>query len=105
MITDADCKSCGACCAYSSAWPRFTLESDAAIARIPRALMNGAASAMRCDGDRCSALSGCVGTSVACAIYADRPDVCRDCTPGDDACRIARARFNLPVLGLPTPPG
>jgi|GEM_PF-3617121 len=24
-----DCQTCGACCSYSSEWPRFTMESDA----------------------------------------------------------------------------
>jgi uncharacterized protein len=50
---------------------------------------------MRCDGDRCAALVGEVGVSTACAIYAIRPDVCRACTPGDDACTMARQRFKL----------
>ena len=36
-----------------------------------------------------------VGISTACAIYAVRPDACKACLPGDGACQIARARFNL----------
>ena len=31
----APCRSCGACCAFSREWPRFTLEDDAELARIP----------------------------------------------------------------------
>jgi len=50
---------------------------------------------MRCDGDRCSALEGEIGRSTRCVVYADRPVVCRDCVPGDDACRIARAGLGL----------
>jgi Fe-S-cluster containining protein len=50
---------------------------------------------MRCDGDRCSALLGEVGVATSCRIYSVRPDVCRACEPGDDACRIARNSFGL----------
>lgn len=95
LAADFDCQSCGACCAYSAEWPRFALESDAAIARIPSSLVDDAHGRMRCEGDRCAALLGTVGTSTACAIYADRPDVCRACEPGDDACLTARRRYGL----------
>lgn len=98
-IPDASaCQGCGACCAFSRRWPRFTLESDAALARIPAALIAADGGGMRCDGDRCAALVGAVGVATACAIYADRPDVCRDCAPGDEACAMARRRFGLPAL-------
>jgi uncharacterized protein len=90
-----DCKTCGACCAFSAAWPRFTLEDDAAIARIPPHLVDDSGRGMRCAGDRCAALEGAVGVSVSCAAYSERPEVCRSCTPGDEACGIARARFGL----------
>ena len=50
---------------------------------------------MRCEGDRCSALLGEIGVATACVIYADRPDVCRACLPGDDSCLMARHRFGL----------
>lgn len=93
-----DCQTCGACCSFSDTWPRFTLEEDAALARIPPELVNAAGTGMCCTGDRCAALTGIVGTSVSCTAYAVRPDVCRECSPGDDACTIARAGFNLPVL-------
>jgi uncharacterized protein len=91
------CQSCGACCAYSREWPRFTMEADAAIARIEDKYVDDGLARMRCDGDRCSALMGEVGTSTACAIYPVRPDVCRACEPGDDACRMARSKFGLAV--------
>ncbi|WP_437377886.1 YkgJ family cysteine cluster protein [Inquilinus limosus] len=90
-----DCRSCGACCAFSRDWPRFWTESPAEIERVPRRYRDAASAAMRCDGDRCSALEGEVGRSTRCAVYADRPAVCRDCVPGDDACRIARAGLGL----------
>jgi len=50
---------------------------------------------MRCEGDRCAALVGDVGIATSCAIYTVRPDVCRACVPGDDACEMARRRFGL----------
>jgi uncharacterized protein len=93
------CQSCGACCAFSRTWPRFSLEDDADLARIPAALVDETQNRMRCHGDRCSALRGDVGVATACTIYAARPDVCRACLPGDDACRMARNHFNLPTRG------
>lgn len=89
------CQSCGACCAYSAEWPRFSLEDDAALALIPAEYVDDPRGRMRCDGDRCSALVGDVGVATGCAVYAVRPDVCRDCMPGDDACLTARRRHGL----------
>lgn len=96
----AICQACGACCAYSRTWPRFTLETDAEIAAIPEAVIDDRQSGMRCDGERCTALAGEVGVATSCTIYDVRPIVCRDCVPGDDACTIARlARGMAPVAG------
>ena len=91
----AVCQACGACCAYSREWPRFSLEDDAAIERIPRELVDDEHGRMRCNGDRCSALAGEIGVRTACTVYEVRPDVCRDCLPGDDACLMARRQFGL----------
>jgi len=91
----AVCRACGACCAHSAEWPRFSLEDDADLDRIPREFVDDGLGRMRCDGDRCSALVGEVGVSTSCAVYAVRPEVCRACLPGDDACQMARRRFNL----------
>jgi Fe-S-cluster containining protein len=60
---------------------------------------------MRCIGNRCAALQGEVGRATACAVYAVRPEVCRACEPGDDACAIARAHFGLPLLDPGPQPG
>ncbi len=89
------CQSCGACCAYSADWPRFWTDSDDDVARIPPALVNDDMSGMACDGDRCRALQGRIGEVTSCAIYDVRPEVCRACEPGDDACRMARERHGL----------
>jgi Fe-S-cluster containining protein len=92
------CQACGACCSYSQNWPRFTTEDDAALDLIPERFVNERLSGMRCDGDRCSALSGKVGEATACLIHAVRPEVCRTCMPGDVECAMARKRHGLPVL-------
>jgi len=92
------CQSCGACCAYSRDWPRFTTEDDAALDLIPARFVNAGQSGMRCKGERCAALTGRVGEATACAIYALRPEVCRACHPGDPECTIARRAFGLPEL-------
>lgn len=94
-LTASDCQSCGACCSYSSDWPRFTMEADEVIDLIPPALIAKDQSGMGCNGERCLALSGKVGERTTCTIYEVRPAVCRDCLPGDDACLIARHAFGL----------
>jgi Fe-S-cluster containining protein len=89
------CQECGACCAYSAEWPRFSTEDDAELALIPEAHVAANQSGMRCDGNRCSALAGEIGKHTACTIYAVRPEVCRVCLPGDPECLIARAAHGL----------
>ena len=92
------CQACGACCATSANWPRFSTEDDAALDLIPATLVNARGSGMRCDGDRCAALRGKVGEMTSCAIYEIRPDVCRACMPGDAECTMARRKWGLPAL-------
>jgi hypothetical protein len=92
------CQFCGACCATSREWPRFSLETEAELDLIPEVLINDEFSGMRCEGDRCLALSGKVGERTACSIYAFRPLVCRACQPGDEECQLARAKHGLAPL-------
>ena len=99
IIVESPCQACGACCACSSDWPRFTTEDDAALDLIPPEFVNEKGSGMRCDGDRCAALSGRIGLATSCLIYAVRPEVCRTCMPGDFECNLARRRHGLPPLG------
>lgn len=98
LDTKSPCQACGACCAYSSNWPRFTTEDEAALDLIPEKFVNDKLSGMRCDGDRCAALSGKIGVATSCGIYSIRPEVCRTCMPGDPECGMARRRHGLPVL-------
>ncbi len=100
LCQESPCQACGACCAYSENWPRFSIEEDEALARIPSELVNARGSGMRCDNDRCAALSGKIGEAVACTIYAIRPEVCRTCMPGDTECAMARRRHGLPALAV-----
>jgi hypothetical protein len=95
--SDSDlCTSCGACCAFSNEWPRFSVETEADILAIPAEFVGERG--MRCEGNRCSALAGDVGVRTACTIYAVRPEVCRSCLPGDAECNIAREAFGLAAL-------
>lgn len=98
-----DCQTCGACCAYSADWPRFSMESDEEIAAIPEAMIAKDESGMKFENGRCAALTGQVGKHVGCAVYSVRPHVCRTCMPGDEECKIARAEFGFPIDGLPEP--
>jgi Fe-S-cluster containining protein len=93
--TASPCQACGACCAYSRDWPRFSTEDHAALEMIPAEYADHDRGRMRCEGDRCTALAGDVGVFTSCAIYSVRPEVCRACEPGDDACEMARAEFGL----------
>jgi Fe-S-cluster containining protein len=92
----AICQACGACCGHSAEWPRFSLETEEQIARIPEAYVT--LSGMRCEDNRCSALKGEIGSHVACLIYEVRPDVCRACVIGDDACAMAREARGMPAI-------
>jgi uncharacterized protein len=96
-IAAYDCQACGACCDYSPLWPRFSLESEEEIGRIPAEYIARDEGGMRCTGNRCVALDGVIKGRVACTIYDVRPHVCRACMPGDDACLMARERHGLPV--------
>ncbi|MDO9416396.1 YkgJ family cysteine cluster protein [Pararhizobium sp.] len=90
LTEDFDCQTCGACCNYSSEWPRFSLETDEELALIPLEYVAADESGMRCEDNRCSALDGKIGTFTACKIHPVRPQVCRTCMPGDVECLMAR---------------
>ncbi len=92
------CQACGACCAHSHEWPRFTLESDGEIDAIPAALIADNLAGMRCVDERCAALVGEIGNATACSVYTVRPIVCRECVPGDDACSMARTARGMPQI-------
>ncbi|MBS0240937.1 MAG: YkgJ family cysteine cluster protein [Proteobacteria bacterium] len=95
VVVSSPCQACGACCATSAEWPRFSLESDEDLARIPASLVAEGGNGMACDGDRCKALEGIVGVATRCTIYEVRPEVCRACQPGDEACTMARELWGM----------
>jgi hypothetical protein len=95
-VAEPPCLACGACCAFSADWPRFSTESEAELALIPATFAG--LSGMRCVGARCSALDGVVGEATRCGIYTVRPEVCRTCEPGDESCATARRAYDLPAL-------
>ena len=98
IAVESPCQACGACCYYSQNWPFSTTEDEGVLDLIPAKFVNQRLSGMRCDGDRCTALSGKIGFATACTIYPVRPEVCRTCMPGDPECAMARRRHGLPVL-------
>lgn len=52
---------------------------------------------MRVRKGRCIALRGVIGEHVRCAIYEDRPRVCREFEPGNEMCLWCRKREGLAV--------
>jgi len=95
ISADFDCQTCGACCSYSSSWPRFSVETDAELDRLPARFVADDLTGMRCHDNRCTALDGTVGSRTSCMVYEIRPQVCRDCLPGDGECLEARAAFGF----------
>lgn len=99
-----DCISCGACCSYGlipisrrepeplAEYIELTLENaDVVVERaLPRTKTDG----------RCVHLSGAIGAEIACDVYLDRPQVCRDFEAGSDRCFGYRRMFGVdPPLG------
>ncbi|MFZ6770495.1 YkgJ family cysteine cluster protein [Undibacterium sp. Di26W] len=104
--TNDPCLTCGACCA-SFRVSFYWAEADSL--HIPIALTEAVNPVYSCMAGtnqarpRCQALSGDIGKSVACTIYAQRPSPCHEVQAGDEKCQKARARHGLPPLPpLPT---
>lgn len=103
------CLECGACCAsLVVSFHRSQLASEGGC--VPDALTwpeTTSTCRMRgTDGSppRCEALRGTVGEAVSCAIYADRPDPCREFAAhgvfgiANADCNRVRRRHGLPPL-------
>ena len=105
------CLSCGACCAaFRVSFDESELQSaggcvpdglaDPEIGRVWR--LRGTDYAQ----PRCIALMGEIGKEVACGIYRERPNPCREFAPMAEvgvfsaACNRARARHGLPPLAV-----
>ena len=99
----SECQRCGACCANFRV--DFSIyELDEHGGTVPSGLtvpVNGNTCRMRGTDhvpNRCAALTGQIGRSVACGIYEWRPSPCREFEEGSDACNRARMRHNLPPI-------
>jgi Fe-S-cluster containining protein len=99
----SNCTTCGACCACFRV--DFAVEElDHQGGCVPGGLaVEVTHNIARMRGTdhtpaRCAALTGQLGTAVACAIYEWRPSPCREFAEGSDACQRARARHGLPAL-------
>ncbi|NBZ96788.1 MAG: YkgJ family cysteine cluster protein [Proteobacteria bacterium] len=84
-----DCQSCGACCSHKWSWPILRRDRSDASAIEPH-LIRSDLPLMKTTDNRCIALTGTVGLSVGCSIYADRPSACRSFKPGSPLCLEAR---------------
>jgi Fe-S-cluster containining protein len=95
------CLSCGACCmTYRVSF--YWAEADAR--GLPAALTERVNAHLSCmagtnaKAPRCAALRTEPGGEVACGVYAQRPEPCREVQIGDAKCRHARARHGLAAL-------
>lgn len=97
------CLSCGACCAsFRVDFAVQELQENGGT--VPDGLaveVNGSMCRMRGTdhrSPRCAALTGSIGSKVACGIYEWRSSPCREFAAGSDACHRARQRHGLPLL-------
>jgi Fe-S-cluster containining protein len=91
-----DCQDCGACC------KGFTVDVESRDEGVPPKMIKEDrlfGPVMRERDGQCIALSGKVGERVRCRIYEDRPQVCRDFSPGCLLCHKARELSGLSFLG------
>lgn len=110
-----DCQKCGACCLVDAEHATnstadqllYVNLTDEDLHRMPTGLRRryAAPEAMRYamkvkgheDGFACAAFEGRVGGACSCCIYDDRPTVCREFNPGNEACLGARQAHGLPI--------
>jgi Fe-S-cluster containining protein len=100
-MSDNPCLSCGACCmTYRVSF--YWAEADAR--GLPAGLTEQVTPHVACMAGtnaarpHCAALHCDAGGAVACGVYEQRPDPCRDVQIGDDKCRRARAHHGLAAL-------
>jgi uncharacterized protein len=103
LHSDPICTNCGACCAsYRVDFSVHQLQSQGGC--VPDGLavqVNDSLCRMRGTDHqnvRCAALTGQIGSAVACGIYEWRPNSCHELEPGSPACEKARARHGLVSL-------
>ena len=104
---DADCQSCGACCAPKDqrkdshpALEKEDVQLLPAIMRKSLVVRDGGHPYIRTkkgpDGKTvCAAFKGSIGGRCKCGIYEKRPMVCRIFEKGSEECLAARAAFGV----------
>jgi len=109
-LNNNPCLSCGACCAFYRAsfyWAETDLQSPDGVPADMTVRVNDFYVAMKgteIQPTRCIALSGTIGESVTCTIYARRSSVCRNFVPAwqdslsTTRCGKARLAHGLPAL-------
>ena len=107
-IQAGSCQQCGACCAafrVSFYW------AEVQPPGVPHHFTERISPHINCmagtngGAPRCIALDGSVGAAVNCTVYTQRPSPCREVQPGDEKCKSARTRHQLPPLSaLPARP-
>ena len=87
-----ECQSCGRCCAPHADVPTYVALRHSDARRLPANLLAldelGGALKTKTNYGRCVcvALVGRIDKRVRCAVYEDRPDVCRTYERGGEFC-------------------
>ena len=91
VISNNPCISCGACCAHFRV-SFYWAESEAkGLAVELTEQINSFFSCMKGTNQaapRCDALAGEIGGQVACTVYEQRPEACKEVQSGDEKCNI-----------------
>jgi Fe-S-cluster containining protein len=109
MAAPPDCLTCGACCASpfeGAGYIRLSVAEEERLGRkglpVLEVLPDPEDRIVLLGTKRnnqgvhvCIALAGKVGTQVACSIYADRPELCRQFEAGSPECHQARRALGL----------
>ena len=105
-----DCTTCGACCFGKRDYVQVFADDVArlgaartaelvapAVGEIPASLGREAEPRrfMKMTGGKCKALRTAVPNRFLCAVYEDRPMLCRALEPGSASCLEARARRGI----------
>lgn len=93
-----DCTTCGACCREAFDAVEIS-EDDPFVELHPELVIRTPFDKLGVlrQGPRCACLSGDDATPYTCAVYAVRPQTCRDVAVGGEACLWARERVGLPT--------
>jgi hypothetical protein len=89
-----DCRACGACCREGFDAVGVGVREAVVWRRPELVVRQGHRFSLLRAGGRCAALAGEAGR-YTCQIYEDRPQACREVTPGDRRCLAARRRVGL----------